>query len=106
VIQIVGGYDKQLDMTPLRSALHSRAKAGLFIGVVGEQMWNSLRDEQAVSGFQIHHCQTLDSAVETARRIVTTGDVVLLSPGCASYDQFSNFQERGGKFVALARGES
>ena len=49
----------------------------------------------------VHPCETLDRAVARARTLARPGDVVLLSPACASYDQFSNFEHRGDTFRAL-----
>ena len=48
-----------------------------------------------------HDCGTLAEAVQRARQHMKTGDVLLLSPGCASWDQFENFQARGEAFRAL-----
>ena len=49
----------------------------------------------------VHSCETLDRAVARARTLARPGDVVLLSPACASYDQFRNFEHRGDSFRAL-----
>jgi UDP-N-acetylmuramoylalanine--D-glutamate ligase len=98
VIQIIGGKDKHLAIGELRDALRSRAKAVLCIGATGAMLAESLD-----GGRNIHHCGEIGAAVECARRIAAPGDVVLLSPGFPSYDQFVNFEQRGDVFSRLAR---
>ena len=102
VIQIVGGADKHLDMTLLTAALADRAKAVLTIGKLGPELARQVR---AAGGKQIHECGDLAMALSRAKQIAMSGDVVLLSTGCASYDQFTNFEERGETFARLARSE-
>jgi len=51
----------------------------------------------------VQHCGTLDVAVKEARQRAVRGDVVLLSPACASYDQFQHFEHRGDTFKDLVR---
>src|SRR5688500_765900 len=100
VIQIIGGADKHLDMTLLTSALADRAKAVLTIGKLGPELARQIR---AAGGKEVHECGDLATALTRAKQIATSGDVVLLSTGCASYDQFTNFQQRGDTFARLAR---
>lgn len=101
VIQIVGGSDKMLDLQTLAQALASRAKATLCIGLIGTSL---ARMVCTVAPSAIaEYCGTLAAAVARARQIAKTGDVVLLSPATASYDQFSNFEHRGDAFSQLAR---
>lgn len=100
VIQIVGGSDKHLDMSLMTAALADRAKAVLTIGRLGPELAKQIRTAGAKV---VHECGDLATALSRARQIATSGDVVLLSPGCASYDQFTNFQERGDMFARLAR---
>lgn len=104
VIQIVGGYDKHLDMSPMCAALAARAKAVLCIGQTGPAIASLIR--QKTRSLPVHECTDLAAAMQHARRAATTGDIVLLSTGCASYDQFTNFEARGEAFTKLARSES
>ncbi len=101
VIQIIGGDDKKLDMRAMCQALARECKAVLTIGLLGPQLAAMIRvvsDRQA----QLIECETLERAANEARKIAKPGDVILLSTGCASYDQFHNFEERGEEFSSLA----
>lgn len=99
VIQIIGGSDKGLDIRPMCQALRTRCKAILTIGQIGGRLADFSRDSSA----RVESCETLDRAMRLAKSIATTGDVVLLSPGTASYGQFTNYEERGEAFARLAR---
>jgi UDP-N-acetylmuramoylalanine--D-glutamate ligase len=103
VIQIVGGADKGLPMTPLCAALCERAKAVLCIGLLGPRIAEQMGQSPSQACAPTYRCGDLATAVKMARGIATPGDVVLLSPGCASYDQFVNFEKRGEAFAELAR---
>ena len=103
VIQIVGGYDKKLDMTAMCAALVERAKAVLCIGQTGPAIAALLEQSPRLGAAACYTCGDLATAMKVARDIAAPGDVVLLSTGCASYDQFRNFEERGKHFAALAR---
>ena len=100
VIQIVGGYDKHLDMRAMCRTLAATCKAVLTIGALGPSLAAQLRDVPERRA-EIHECGDLWTAVSTARHIASPGDVVLLSTGCASYDQFDNFEARGDAFAKL-----
>jgi len=90
---IAGGYDKRIDLAPI-SSLASEL-AGLYaIGATADEVG---KHPNAIK------CGTLETAVERALFRATPGDVLLLSPGCASWDQFTNFEERGRRFAELLR---
>ncbi len=96
VIQIVGGSKKKdPPIEDLCAALASRAKAVLCIGETGPKI------AAHVPGSII--CETLANAVTKAKLMATSRDVVLLSPGYASYDQFINFEKRGEEFARLCK---
>jgi UDP-N-acetylmuramoylalanine--D-glutamate ligase len=101
VMQIVGGYDKKLAMGEMCEALARGCKAILTIGVLGPKLASMIRESKDRQA-DLRECETLDRAVSEARKLAQSGDVVLLSTGCASYDQFQNFEERGDAFTQLA----
>jgi UDP-N-acetylmuramoylalanine--D-glutamate ligase len=91
---IVGGYDKQVDLS-LISQQAGRV-AGLYaIGETASAIICSVTNGTA------DNCGTLKSAVETATKNMSEGDILLLSPGCASLDQFDNYEQRGIAFCTL-----
>ena len=85
VIAICGGYDKHIPFEPLAEALCKYTKAVVLI---------SARPVIAAQ-------PEFDLAVEAARSLAQPGDVVILSPACASYDAFTNFEERGNRFCDI-----
>jgi len=106
VIQIVGGYDKGLPLVAMCNALVERAKAVLCIGATGAMIAETLSASADARAAAVYRCGDLATAVGMAKRIATPRDVVLLSPGCASYDQFVNFEQRGDTFARLVRGQA
>jgi len=93
---ILGGKDKGSNYAPLREPLHERAKAALLIGAATPLIKTAL--EGAV---ELVECETLDAAVQHARQHASAGDIVLLAPACASFDQFENYEHRGNTFKHL-----
>lgn len=112
---IAGGYDKGADLGPIRAL--ASGLAGLYaIGATssmltgadsaanGPSVGRSERDDGSPpSPREGEACGTLDVAVHRAMGRARQGDILLLSPGCASWDQFRNFQERGRRFAELVR---
>ncbi len=95
---IAGGSLKGGGFGGLRQAVESRCRACYLIGEAAEQLEADLKGTVA-----LHRCGDLEHAVEAAAAAAQPGDTVLLSPACASYDQFTNFEERGARFRELAR---
>ncbi|HLL88038.1 MAG TPA: UDP-N-acetylmuramoyl-L-alanine--D-glutamate ligase, partial [Tepidisphaeraceae bacterium] len=103
VLQIVGGHDKHLPLKAMANALVERAKAALCIGATGKQIAAMIGESTFQGSAVAYDCGDLTAAMKVAKETATPGDVVLLSTGCASYDQFVNFEERGARFAELAK---
>lgn len=98
VIIIMGGRGKGAPYSPLAPLLKARARAILTIGEDAAKVEAELGEAAPVTP-----CGDLASAVARARALAKPGDTVLLSPACASYDQFRNFEDRGDQFKAMVR---
>jgi UDP-N-acetylmuramoylalanine--D-glutamate ligase len=94
---ILGGQGKGQDFAPLRAAVR-RSCAAVYL--IGEDTPIIAAALEGVA-VPVHRCGDLDSAVARAARAARAGDVVLLAPACASYDQFADFQARGDRFREL-----
>jgi len=98
VILILGGRDKHGDFADLARAAALPARVVLTVGEAAGSI------EKAMSGaVSIESAGTMDRAVRRGAELARPGDTVLLSPACASFDQYANFEERGRHFAALAR---
>lgn len=106
IVLLAGGYDKQIDLSAIASAAVSRCRAVALLGQTGPQL-GCLIEAAAraanVSGPTCRGFESLGSAVAWSLQISSSGDVVLLSPGCASYDWFQNYIERGEQFSTLVK---
>ena len=105
LILILGGKDKGSDYSVLRDALQQRARHVLLIGQAAEKIARQIEGTVPAS-----HAETLDRAVQLGFEMARPGDVLLLAPACASFDQFENYEHRGRVFkhevrkIASARG--
>ncbi len=99
VVVLLGGYDKHVSFERLGSVVAARARAAVCYGAVREQIAASVRG--ANRSATVECVDDLPGAVAAARRLARSGDVVLLSPACASYDQFRNYEQRGDVFRSL-----
>ncbi len=98
---IAGGYDKGQDLSPL--VLATPELKGLYtIGTTGDWL---ARAAGGGANSRVIPCGTLERAMSELANRVSSGDVVLLSPGCASWDQFENYEKRGARFTDLARSD-
>jgi UDP-N-acetylmuramoylalanine--D-glutamate ligase len=98
ILVILGGKDKGSDYAALQKPLREKAILALLIGAAAEKI------EKQISGsVALDRAETLERAVETASHAAQRGDVVLLAPACASFDQFQNYEHRGRVFKDLVR---
>ncbi|MCS7064703.1 MAG: UDP-N-acetylmuramoyl-L-alanine--D-glutamate ligase [Fimbriimonadales bacterium] len=97
-IVIAGGIDKNDSIDELAEAICRYCRAALLIGQDGERIGASLRAKGYTDWRYTH---TLESAVKQAFEWASSGDTIILAPGCASFDMFTNFIERGERFRAL-----
>jgi UDP-N-acetylmuramoylalanine--D-glutamate ligase len=95
IILIAGGEGKGQDFSPLSQALARHAKAIILIGKDA----SAIRSAIESSGINIHDADTLERAVESAAEIAESGDLVLLSPACASFDMFKDYAHRAQVFI-------
>jgi UDP-N-acetylmuramoylalanine--D-glutamate ligase len=93
---LAGGKGKGAPYAPLRAAAGGKVAGVLTLGQDGP-----LIEREFTTDFAVHACGTLERAVARARALARPGDVVLLSPACASFDQFRNFEDRGDTFRRL-----
>lgn len=104
IVLLAGGYDKQLDLTVLaRAVAGGNVKAVALMGQTGAPLEGRIREFDPTRRVTTKIHVTLDGAFQWATSQSTVGDVILLSPGCASYDWFRNYEERGNAFAKLAR---
>lgn len=106
VVALAGGYDKKVDLTPFSDALLTRTRATALMGETGVQLSALMEQRRSACDTEstalISEPQTsFVDAFHWAFQQSAPGDVILLSPGCASYGWFANFQERGARFEAL-----
>jgi UDP-N-acetylmuramoylalanine--D-glutamate ligase len=98
LIVIMGGRGKGNPYTPLASVIRRHVKRILLIGEDGRRIRTELQGTVPMD-----QVGTMDAAVRRARDVAVAGDVVLLSPACASFDQYQNFEHRGTHFKSLVR---
>jgi len=98
ILVILGGKDKDSDYTQLRNALREKAILALLIGAAADKI-----EKQIEGSVAIERAGTLENAVVSAFHTAHSGDIVLLAPACASFDQFQNYEHRGRVFKELVR---
>lgn len=98
ILVILGGKDKGSDYSLLQTPLRDKAILALLIGAAAEKI-----EKQILGSVALERAETLERAVQTASHAAQRGDVVLLAPACASFDQFQNYEHRGRVFKDLVR---
>lgn len=101
-IVLLGGRNKGSDFAPLVEVVATRAKGAILFGEAAGE----LEEAFCEAGHTAPCVPTLKEAVELARRMSSSGDVILLSPACASYDEFDGYEQRGRAFKAWAAGRT
>lgn len=96
---ILGGKDKGSDYTVLQDLLRQRVKRVYTIGAAADKIESHLK-----GAAEIVHAETLANAIKRAAAAAQPGDVVLLAPACASFDQFNSYEHRGKVFKEVVRG--
>jgi len=96
ILIILGGKDKGSDYTVLQTPLREKAILALLIGAAADKI-----EKQIHGSVAIERAGTIERAVEIAAHAARPGDVVLLAPACASFDQFENYEHRGRVFKQL-----
>jgi UDP-N-acetylmuramoylalanine--D-glutamate ligase len=94
---ILGGKDKGSDYSVLNDLLRQRVKRVYTIGAAAAKI------ESQIKNVEVVHAETLENALRKANAAAEAGDVVLLAPACASFDQFKNYEQRGQMFKEIVR---
>jgi len=98
LVLIMGGQGKGQDFTPLRQAVAERARAVILLGQDAGMI-----EEKIAAVTPVVHADSMQDAVNKAKQAAQSGDTVLLSPACASFDMFNGFEHRGEMFVESVR---
>ncbi len=99
IVLLLGGRDKNLPWQDLSTQIHQRVSKVIIFGEASQKIASALGDPLAGETLEsIHIAGSFESALVKAAEIASNGDVVLLSPGCTSYDAFKDFEERGNYF--------
>ncbi len=97
VILIMGGYDKNHSFSKLKPLIERKVKLLVVYGDAADRILTDLKD----IGVTMYKVWNFDDAVKMAWSLSKEGDIILLSPGCSSFDQFRSFKERGERFKEL-----
>ena len=101
VICICGGYDKHIPFAPLADSLCLHAKAVVLTGATADAIEKALNECESNEKPLVYRNPDFKEAVLLASSLATEGDIVILSPACASFDAFKNFMERGDTFRTI-----
>ena len=103
IILIAGGYDKNLEYTPLASTIIEKVTNLILIGQTANKIYEAVKKEEEKQNkkINIYMCDSLEQTIEIAKKSAKRGEIVLFSPASASFDMFKNFADRGEKFKNL-----
>lgn len=105
-IVILGGIDKGADFTELAQVIKNapNVKQLIIIGKIRHKLADVLRQNGVTQSMEVTDVQTMQEIVGLARQAAAPGDIVILSPACASFDMFKNFYDRGDQFRSIVQG--
>ncbi len=105
LIVIGGGYDKHIPFEPLAPHAVDKIKILILSGPTANAMEKAIRECDGFEncGMEIIHSENLEQSVKIAHEMAKNGDIVTLSPACASFDAYPNFEERGNHFKKLVK---
>jgi len=101
IVLIAGGYDKNLDYTPIARPILDKVKVLILFGNTKNKIYDAVMKEKTTEDIEIYVCDSLDEVVNKARETAKSGQIVLFSPASASFDMFKNFADRGIQFKDL-----
>ena len=101
VVVLLGGYDKGTDLGTLVHAVSARCRVAVCYGAAGPRIAQALRAEDGDMGLEVIEAPHMREALHEARAVAKQGDVVLLSPACSSFVEFTSYVQRGQVFKDL-----
>lgn len=103
IVLIAGGYDKNLDYTPIAKPILDKVTKLILVGDTKEKIYDAVTklNKDINKNIEIYKCNSLQEVVDTALKVATQNEIVLFSPASASFDMFKNFADRGLKFKEL-----
>lgn len=104
VILIAGGYDKKIPFDDFGITVNDHVKKLILIGNTSDKIEKAVLGAENYDDLPIYRCTEFNEAVNKAREVAEDGDIVILSPACASFDLFKNFEVRGDTFKNIVNG--
>lgn len=107
IVLIAGGYDKNIPFDNLGKEIIKKVKTLILMGNTSEKIYksviNAIKENQNSVNIKIHKVSDMQEAIDCAYKTASQGDVVVLSPACASFDLYKNFEKRGNHFKELVK---
>ena len=101
IVLIAGGYDKNLDYSPIAKPILEHVSKLILFGATSDKIYNAVMNMKTNEDIKIFREKTLQDVVNRAKEVAIPGEIVLFSPASASFDMFKNFAERGKQFKDL-----
>lgn len=101
IVLIAGGYDKKIPFDGFGKVLNERVKKVVLVGATSEKIEADILKSDNYNDLPIYKMNDFKEAVYKAKEVAEKGDIVILSPACASFDMFKNFEERGNVFKGI-----